>query len=42
VDAVIVAGPAGNKVFTLQGADHAYRIFLEDMGEGAVTLTKGG
>ncbi|MBW6505075.1 PAS domain-containing sensor histidine kinase [bacterium] len=42
VDAVIVAGPAGNKVFTLQGADHAYRIFLEDMGEGAVTLTPGG
>ncbi len=42
VDAVIVEGPAGNKVFTLQGADHAYRIFLEDMGEGAVTLTQGG
>ena len=42
VDAVIVAGPAGNKVFTLQGADHAYRIFLEDMREGAVTLTQGG
>jgi hypothetical protein len=30
VDAVIVAGPAGNNVFTLQGADRAYRIFLED------------
>ena len=42
VDAVIVAGPAGNNVFTLQGADRAYRIFLEDMGEGAVTLTQGG
>jgi PAS domain S-box-containing protein len=42
VDAVIVLGPAGNNVFTLQGADHAYRIFLEDMGEGAVTLTQGG
>ena len=42
VDAVIVAGAAGNKVFTLQGADHAYRIFLEDMREGAVTLTQGG
>lgn len=42
VDAVIVAGAAGNKVFTLQGADHAYRIFLEDMREGAVTLTQEG
>ena len=44
VDAVIVAGPgpAGNRVFTLEGAEHAYRVFLEDMGEGAVTLTREG
>ena len=42
VDAVIVAGPAGDRVFTLDGADHAYRIFLEDMGEGAATLTREG
>ena len=42
VDAVIVAGPAGNRVFTLEGAEHAYRIFLEDMWKGAVTLTREG
>lgn len=42
VDAVIVAGPAGNQVFTLEGAEHAYRVFLEDMGDGAVTLSQEG
>jgi PAS domain S-box-containing protein len=42
VDAVIVAGPGGDRVFTLEGAEHAYRIFLEDMGEGAATLTREG
>lgn len=42
VDAVVVAGPAGDKVFTLEGTDHAFRVFLEDMGEGAVSLTQGG
>lgn len=42
VDAVIVAGPTGNRVFTLEGAEHAYRIFLEEMWKGAVTLTRKG
>jgi PAS domain S-box-containing protein len=42
VDAVIVTGSAGEKVYTLEGADHGFRVFLEDMGEGAVTLTQGG
>jgi PAS domain S-box-containing protein len=42
VDAVIVAGVGGDRIFTLEGAEHAYRVFLEDMGEGAVTLTRDG
>jgi PAS domain S-box-containing protein len=42
VDAVIVGGPAGDKVYTLEGADHTFRVFLEEMGEGAVTLTQDG
>jgi PAS domain S-box-containing protein len=42
VDAVVVTGPAGEKVYTLEGADHAFRVFLEEMGEGAVTLTQEG
>ena len=42
VDAVIVTGSAGDKVYTLEGADQPFRVFLEDMGEGAVTFTQGG
>ncbi len=42
VDAVVVSTPAGESVYTLKGADHAYRIFLEDMGDGAVILTQEG
>ena len=39
VDAVMVAGMEGSQVFTLEGADHAYRMLIESMNEGAVTLT---
>lgn len=39
VDAVVVAGRQGPNVFTLQGADHAYRVLIESMNEGALTLT---
>lgn len=41
-DALVVSTRAGDAVYTLRGADHAYRIFLEDMGDGAVTLTREG
>jgi PAS domain S-box-containing protein len=39
VDALVVAGTQGDQIFTLKGADHSYRIFLEQMHEGAATLT---
>ena len=39
VDAVVVAGKGGPRVFTLEGADHAYRVLIESMHEGALTLT---
>jgi PAS domain S-box-containing protein len=39
VDAVVVAGKAGPQVFTLEGAEHAYRVLMESMNEGALTLT---
>jgi PAS domain S-box-containing protein len=42
VDAVVVSTPEGNRVFTLQGADHAYRVMVEAINEGAATLTVGG
>ena len=38
VDAIVVQGPGGEKVFTLEGADHIYRVFLERMNEGAAIL----
>ena len=40
VDAVVVAGQQGPQVFTLQGAEHAYRVLIESMNEGALTLTR--
>jgi len=42
VDALLVAGPQGDRVYTLKGAEHAYRLLVETMTEGAVTLGRDG
>ena len=42
VDALIVAGPDGDQVFSLKGAEQPYRVFVEQMQEGAVTLDHAG
>jgi PAS domain S-box-containing protein len=42
VDALVVAGPDGERVFTLRGAEHPYRVLVESMNEGAVSLTPDG
>ncbi len=42
VDAVLVAGPEGDQVFTLQGAEHPYRLMVETIDEGAATLSDDG
>jgi PAS domain S-box-containing protein len=42
VDALVVSGPAGERVFTLQGADHPYRVMVETINEGAATLSWDG
>ncbi len=42
VEALVVNGPQGDQVFTLKGADHSYRVFVEAMSEGAVTLGENG
>jgi len=42
VDAIIAEGPEGDRVYTLKGADEAYRVMVEEMGEGAVTLAADG
>lgn len=39
IDAVVVHGNSGEQVFTLQGAEHPYRRFVETMEEGAATLS---
>ncbi|HEY6085731.1 MAG TPA: response regulator [Nitrospira sp.] len=42
VDALIAEGPHGEQVFTLEGADHSYRTFVETMNEGAATVAADG
>lgn len=42
VDAVVVSGPEGDQIFTLQGAEHSYRALVEEMSEGAATLGTDG
>ncbi|MFZ0660617.1 MAG: PAS domain-containing sensor histidine kinase [Candidatus Binataceae bacterium] len=42
VDALVVSGPSGEKVFTLEGAEHPYRVLVESMNEGAVSLSNDG
>jgi PAS domain S-box-containing protein len=38
VDAVVVTGLRGPQVFTLEGAADVYRVLIESMNEGALTL----
>ena len=42
VDAVLVHGPQGDQLFTLKGADEPYRVLIEEMNQGAVTLSADG
>ena len=42
VDAIVASGPAGDRVYTLEGADHAYHMMVESMNEGAVTMMTDG
>jgi PAS domain S-box-containing protein len=42
VDALVVNGHNGHSLYTLKSADHAYRVFIEQMAEGAVTLNADG
>jgi PAS domain S-box-containing protein len=42
VDAVVVSGAEGSQIYTLNGAEEPYRIFVEQMQEGAVTVSEAG
>jgi signal transduction histidine kinase/ActR/RegA family two-component response regulator len=42
VDALVVEGPHGPQLFTLKSAEQPYRMLVEQMQEGALTLTPAG
>lgn len=42
VDALVVDGQNGTQVFTLRGAEEPYRVLVEQMHEGALTLAADG
>jgi PAS domain S-box-containing protein len=42
VDALVVDRPGGPQIYTLTGADQPYRVMVEEMQEGAVTLRDDG
>jgi PAS domain S-box-containing protein len=42
VDALIVGGPSGERVYTLEGAETPYRQLVETMTEGALSLDGSG
>ena len=42
VDALVVSGQEGDQVYTLQGADQPYRLFVESMQQGALTVSPDG
>jgi PAS domain S-box-containing protein len=42
VDALVVSGPGGEQIYTLQGAEHPYRVMVEAINEGAATLLFDG
>ncbi len=42
IDALVKSTACGERIFTLDGADYIYRIFVETMNEGAATLSSDG
>ncbi|MFL5808158.1 MAG: sensor histidine kinase [Flavisolibacter sp.] len=42
VDALVVQGTDGHQLYTLKSADQTYRVFIEKMTEGALTLNQKG
>src|SRR5579862_1600929 len=42
VDGIVVEGPKGSRIFSLQSPEEPYRILAERMNEGAATLTADG
>jgi two-component system phosphate regulon sensor histidine kinase PhoR len=42
VDALVVKDKTGHQLYTLKTADQTYRVFIEKMSEGAVTINRDG
>ena len=42
VDAIVVSGAKGEQVYSLSSAETPYRTFIEEMNEGAITLSREG
>jgi len=42
MDAIVVSGTKGEQVYSINSAETPYRTFIEEMTEGALTLTKDG
>jgi two-component system CheB/CheR fusion protein len=42
VDAIVVSGTKGEQVYSIGSAETPYRTFIEEMNEGAVTLSREG
>ncbi|MDD5169908.1 MAG: PAS domain S-box protein, partial [Syntrophales bacterium] len=42
VDAIVVSGKTGEQVYTLQGADQSYRLLVETINEGTLTISPDG
>src|SRR4029078_3081538 len=42
VDALVVDSPDGEQLYALRTADHPYRLMVEQMREGALTLSDDG
>lgn len=42
IDALVVQGDEGHQLYTLKSADQTYRVFIEKMNEGAVTINREG
>ncbi len=42
IDSILVNSPRGEQVYSLKGAEHPYRVIVESINEGAVTLSSDG
>ena len=39
VDALVIEGPKGEMIYTLTSADYPYRLMIDEMNEGAVSVS---